>query len=115
MSPYPLKLVRSYRKTATAPLPVPQIPVPPPDAAAHRISEPIPTSHLLPSASTPDYFSHTQTPLRQPHIDVKQRAAAQAEATFPAMDNLDPFSSLGDFLATLFHNRVHNHSGTVHE
>jgi hypothetical protein len=49
--------------------------------------------------------------LRQPRLPADQRAAAKEIEKFSAMDNflknLEPFESLGDFLAILFHNRVH--------
>ncbi|KAJ6620156.1 hypothetical protein B0H10DRAFT_1946222 [Mycena sp. CBHHK59/15] len=105
----PVTLVRAYRKRAA--LSVPDIPIPPPDAAAYRAPGAAPALASELTQSDPDSFSHIQPRIRQPRRDAEQKAADESEARFTAMNdfpaNLEPFSSLGDFLATLFYDHAH--------
>ncbi|KAJ7635592.1 hypothetical protein DFH06DRAFT_1336612 [Mycena polygramma] len=101
----PVQQVRKYRKIPP-PLTIPSIPAPP-DASSYRAPGDFISS--IPPLPLPVPFPHTQAPLR--HADADESAAARAKEKFLAMDeflkDLAPFESLGDFLAILFHNRVH--------
>ncbi|KAJ7027286.1 hypothetical protein C8F04DRAFT_1212422 [Mycena alexandri] len=91
-------------------LTVPVLPPPPPNADQYRVAGFLPTVSLL-SVPPPD---PVEPRIRAPKRTSEERVTADVAAKFDMMErilaNLDPFSSLGEFLSFLFHHHPHGES-----
>ncbi|KAJ7758555.1 hypothetical protein DFH07DRAFT_953734 [Mycena maculata] len=99
--PNPRPGTRSYRRWDTID-PNPPIPARPPDADAYRLDPSIPIEPIQSIYTFPD-FSHTQARLRAPMQSTAEKESDKFDAMEDFLKNL-PFDTLGEFLATLFHN-----------
>ncbi|KAJ7250957.1 hypothetical protein C8J57DRAFT_1666793 [Mycena rebaudengoi] len=104
----PVALVRRYRRQPP-PVTLPTIPPPPTDTDSYRVTPLLPLRDPAAPVLDAALQSHSLPRLRKPRQSAEEKAAEKARENFRFMEEFLktlPFGSLGDFLATLFHNRA---------